>query len=223
LGKTPTILYVSDPSDFDFIVDSIPQTTAITLSLLLRTVGAIIFGVISDRFGRKWPLVANLLVITVLEVGTSFVKTYTEFLAVRSLFGIGMGGIWGLASSTALENLPVEVRGLASGVLQDGYAFGCIIAAIINLILVPEKQPELGSDAWKALFWVASGLSFFTAIFTMMIPESKVFERARKETKGVGVWQKTRTFMDQTRKIMKLHWRLFIYVSLLMTGGLFCL
>ncbi|KAK7439773.1 hypothetical protein VKT23_017347 [Stygiomarasmius scandens] len=198
--------------------DTHDVTTAITLSLLLRTVGAIVFGFLSDRFGRKWPLVSNLLFVTILELGTSFVRTYPQFLAVRSLFGIGMGGIWGLASSTALENLPVEIRGLASGLLQEGYALGCIIAAIINLTLVPEKEPELGSDAWRSLFWVASGLSFFAAIFTMMIPESQIFDKAKRATKGMGVWQKSQVFMSETRKMMKLHWKRFIYVFFLLTG-----
>ena len=77
-------------------------------------------GIISDRFGRKWPLVYNLILVALFELGTGFVRTFPQFLAVRSLFGIGMGGVWGLAASTALESLPVEVRGLASGILQQG-------------------------------------------------------------------------------------------------------
>ncbi|KAF5370282.1 hypothetical protein D9758_006913 [Tetrapyrgos nigripes] len=196
-------------------------TTAITLSLLLRTIGAIIFGFLSDRFGRKWPLVSNLLFVTILELGTSFVQTYDQFLAVRALFGIGMGGIWGLASSTALENLPVEVRGLASGVLQEGYALGCILAGVVNLSLVPEKQEQLGVDSWRALFWVASGISFFTAVFTMVIPESRVFVRAKRETEGIGAMQRTRVFVEETRKMVQLHWKVFIYAFLLMTGFTF--
>jgi MFS family permease len=109
------------------------KTTAITLTLLFRSLGAVgtvlsesdffhfihsflkvVFGIISDRYGRKWPLVYNLILIAVLQLGAGFVQTYPQFLAVRSLFGIGMGGIWGLAAATALENLPVEVRGVAS-------------------------------------------------------------------------------------------------------------
>src|SRR5712675_978626 len=74
----------------------------------------VIFGILSDRFGWKWPLVIDLLICSALELGAGFVHTFSQFLALRSLFGITMGGIWGLASSTALENLPIEVRGLAS-------------------------------------------------------------------------------------------------------------
>src|SRR5882672_1933760 len=82
----------------------------------------------SDRYGRKWPLVINLLFCSVLQIGSSFCTTFQQFLGVRSLFGVAMGGIWGLATSTALENVPVETRGFLSGVLQQGYAAGYLIA-----------------------------------------------------------------------------------------------
>ena len=94
-------------------------TTSITLTLLLRPVGAIIFGLASDRFGRKWPLIANLLGCSILSLGTGFVTTFSEFLAVRSLFGIFMGGIWGQAAALGLENAPVDARGLLSGIMQQ--------------------------------------------------------------------------------------------------------
>ena len=90
------------------------------LNLIALSLLQAIFGIISDRFGRKWPLVYNLFLVALFELGTGFVQTFPQFLAVRSLFGIGMGGVWGLAALTALESLPVEVRGLASGILQQG-------------------------------------------------------------------------------------------------------
>ncbi len=75
-------------------------TTAITLTLLFRSLGAVVFGVLADRYGRKWTLVANLILIAVFELGSGFCNTYQQFLAVRSLFGIAMGGIWGQAAAT---------------------------------------------------------------------------------------------------------------------------
>ncbi|SCV72011.1 BQ2448_4705 [Microbotryum intermedium] len=104
-------------------------TTSITLTLLFRPLGAIIFGLMSDRYGRKWPLIANILVCAVLSLGTGFVRTFSEFLAVRSLFGIAMGGIWGQAASLGLENLPVEARGLFSGIMQQGTLINTCVAA----------------------------------------------------------------------------------------------
>lgn len=126
-----------------------------------------------------------------------------------------MGGIWGLAAATALENLPVEVRGIASGFLQEGYAVGYLIAAVINLTLVPEV-----SVGWRALFWTASGISLFAAFIRLLLPESEVFLKAKAEEKASGAptVNKTKTFMKETKAMLRRHWILCIYAVLLMTG-----
>jgi len=193
-------------------------TTSITLTLLFRSLGALAFGLLSDRFGRKWPLIFNLLLCCVFELGTGFVSTYSQFLALRAIFGIAMGGIWGLASATALENLPVQLRGLASGILQEGYALGYLIAAVVNLTLVPEQK-----HGWRALFWTAAGLSFFAAVVRAVLPESEIFLRAKRVEKerlaaGFDAPPKTKTFVKETAKMLKLHWKLWIYSVLLMSG-----
>lgn len=171
----------------------------------------------SDRFGRKWPLVFNLALIAVLELGAGFVQTFRQFLALRSLFGIGMGGIWGLAASTALENLPAEARGLASGVLQQGYAVGYLLAAVINLTLVPETKA-----GWRSLFWTAAGISVFAAFVRAVLPESEVFLRAKaaEKARGTDTTKKTKIFLKETKEMLKRHWLLCIYAVLLMTGTL---
>ena len=196
------------------------QTTSITLTLLFRAAGAAIFGIISDRYGRKWPLVANLLMCCALQLGSGFVQTFQQFLAVRSLFGIAMGGVWGLAAATALENLPVEVRGFVSGVVQQGYAVGYLIAAVINLRLVPHVR-----QGWRSLFWTAAGISFFAAIVRALIPESEIFLRARRieREKGNTTARKTKIFFIETKRMLKKHWLLCIYAVLLMTGTSFLL
>jgi MFS transporter, SHS family, lactate transporter len=159
--------------------------------------------------------VVNLLLCAVLELGSGFVTTFRQFLALRSLFGIAMGGVWGLASSTALENLPVEARGLASGVLQQGYALGYLIAAVINLRLVPET-----SQTWRTLFWTASGISAFAAFVRALVPESEVFLRAKalERARGTTTEKKTRVFIRQAGAMLKEHWLLCVYAVLLMTG-----
>ncbi|KAJ7303500.1 MFS general substrate transporter [Mycena albidolilacea] len=190
-------------------------TQAITLTLLFRSIGAVLFGIFSDRFGRKWPLVFNLLLVAVLELGAGFVQTFRQFLALRSLFGIGMGGIWGLAASTSLENLPVELRGFASGILQEGYAFGNLLAALISLKLVQEVAP-----GWRALFWTASGISVFGAFLRSLLPESEAFLKARRAAEAHGTVseaQKTRVFIRETNAMLKKHWMLCIYAVLLLT------
>jgi SHS family lactate transporter-like MFS transporter len=190
-------------------------TTAITLTLLFRSIGAVVFGVISDRYGRKWPLVANLLIVCMLEIGTSFIQTFYQFLALRSLFGVAMGGIWGLAASTALENLPVEVRGLASGIVQQGYAVGYLIACIGNLGLVPHQR-----HGWRILFWLASAYSMSAAILRALLPESAVFLRAKEveRARGTNTSKKTKVFLQEIKTMLKEHWKLCIYAILLMTG-----
>lgn len=108
-------------------------TTAITLTLLLRSIGAAFFGLAGDKFGRKWPMVVNMIVLGLLQIATIYSKTFQQFLAVRSLFGLFMGGVYGNAIAMALENCPVNARGLMSGILQQGYAFGYVLAACANL------------------------------------------------------------------------------------------
>lgn len=89
-------------------------TAAITLTLLLRSVGAAVFGLAGDKYGRKWPMMVNMLVLGLLQVATIYCGTFNEFLAVRSLFGLFMGGVYGNAIAMALENCPVEARGMRS-------------------------------------------------------------------------------------------------------------
>jgi len=204
-------------AQFDKPVHSI--TTSITLTLLFRSIGAVIFGIISDRYGRKWPLVINMLICCVLELGSGFVTEFKSFLAVRSLFGLAMGGVWGLSSATALENLPVEVRALASGILQQGYAVGYLIAAVVNLTLVPHNK-----HTWRALFWFSAGLSFLAAVVRAVLPESELFIRAKQARMDAEAGEtgpppnRTKIFLKETRKMLRQHWALCIYAVLLMTG-----
>ena len=159
----------------------------------------------------------NLLFCAVIELGSGFAQTFRQFLALRSIFGIAMGGVWGLASATALENLPVEARGLGSGVLQQGYACGYLLAAVINLRLVPHT-----STTWRTLFWASAGISAFAAFIRALVPESELFIRARAEqrAKGATTGKKTKVFIQQTRAMLKKHWLLCVYAVLLMTGAL---
>jgi SHS family lactate transporter-like MFS transporter len=159
--------------------------------------------------------VANLLLCSSVQLGTSFVQSFQQFLAVRSLFGIAMGGVWGLASSTALENLPVEARGLASGVLQQGYAVGYLISALLNLFLVPKTH-----HGWRVLFWTTSGISAFAALIRALIPESEVFLRAQAQERSAGgsTTKKSKVFIRRVGEMLKQHWALCIYAVLLMAG-----
>ncbi|KAF8893403.1 major facilitator superfamily domain-containing protein [Infundibulicybe gibba] len=148
-------------------------TTAITLTLLLRPFGAIFFGLLSDRFGRKWPLVSCLMVISVLQIGTGFVTTFSQFLAVRSLFGVAMGGVWGLASATSIESMPVTSRGLYSGLMQSHSQKTKIFLRSLRRMLKTE---------WKIWIYgvvLLSGLNFLAHgsqdLYTTFMQNSKGF------------------------------------------------
>lgn len=224
--------WTCDAMDFFTVSLSVPElqktfkrpakdiTTSITLTLLFRSAGAVIFGAISDRYGRKWPLIFSLIFCAVVELATGFVHTFAQFLAVRSLFGIAMGSVWGMAASNALENLPVETRGLASGIMQQGYDMGYMFAALVNLYLVP-AHPNV---SWRALFWTAAGCSAFAAAFRAVLPESEVFLRARAEEReratlsGAKRESKTLIFFKETKEMLRLHWKLCVYAVLLMAG-----
>lgn len=196
-----------------FNKDSSDITTAITLTLLFRPLGAAIFGLLSDRYGRKWPLVINLVIIAILSLGTGFVDTFSAFLAVRSLFGIGMGGIWGMATSNALENMPAAPRGLFSGILQQGYAIGYLFAASANLTWIAR------TNNWRNLFYLGAGLSLFAAIVRALLPESELFRHVQEERRAAGVKSnKGKEFVRQTKEMLKHNWVRVVYGVLLMTG-----
>ncbi|OTA57412.1 carboxylic acid transport protein [Hypoxylon sp. EC38] len=182
-------------------------STAITLTLLLRSVGAATFGLLGDRFGRKWPMVANLIVLGLLQIATIYSATFEQFLAVRSLFGLFMGGVYGNAVAMALENCPTEARGLMSGILQQGYSFGYVLAACANLGVGGS------TDTWKTVFWIASGLSFAAGLLRCCFPESKQFRAA----KAAGQHISAGDFWKETKLMLAKEWRMCIYCIILMT------
>src|SRR5215813_12402689 len=101
----------------------------IALTLAFRPLGAFIFGLLADRYGRRGPLMIDLVFYSVVEVASGLAPSYGWFLAFRALFGIGMGGEWGVGASLAMEKAPAKHRGVLSGVLQEGYAVGYLLAA----------------------------------------------------------------------------------------------
>ncbi|KAF8610771.1 MFS general substrate transporter [Ceratobasidium sp. AG-I] len=184
-------------------------STSITLTLLFRSLGAAIFGVAGDYYGRKWPMVINMFIIGALQLGTAYAPTYHVFLGVRSLFGIGMGGVWGCAIAMALESVPTEARGLMSGILQQGYSLGYLLAAVFNMTIAPRG----GADGFKDLFYIGAGASFFVGFARMCFPESEQFLRAKEQGEKGG---HTKQFMKEAGIVIKTQWRRIIYACILM-------
>ena len=167
------LTFVLAPVGHDF-GRSIPKVAfAITLTLLMRPIGAFIFGLLGDKFGRRIPLMADIIFYSVMELLTAFAPNFTVFLLLRALFGIGMGGEWGLGASLAMESLPTQARGLFSGILQQGYAFGYLLAAVVYWIIFP-------IFGWRGLF-IAGALPALLVIYIRAhVPESPVWERNRR-------------------------------------------
>src|SRR5256884_5386545 len=153
---------------------------SITLTLAFRPVGAFIFGLLADRYGRKLPLMIDLVFYSVIEVLTGFAPNYTTFLVLRALFGIGMGAEWGVGASLVMEKVSSRYRGVVSGLLQQGYALGFLLAALCYRSLFP----HLG---WRPLFFIG-GLPALLALFVRTRgKESEVWRQRRHESSsGLG-------------------------------------
>jgi SHS family lactate transporter-like MFS transporter len=174
---------------------------AVTLSvtLVFRPVGAFIFGLLADRYGRRLPLMFNVVFYSVIEVLSGLAPNYATFLVLRALFGVGMGGEWGVGASLAMEKVPPRLRGLLSGILQQGYAAGYLMAAVCYFFL-------FGRVGWRPLFFLG-GVPALPALFVLY------------RVKESEVWAKTRhaNWRDLGRSVLS-HWKLFLYIAALMTG-----
>jgi SHS family lactate transporter-like MFS transporter len=187
-------------NDFGTSIEEL--TYAITITLAMRPLGAFIFGLLGDRFGRRIPLMIDIIFFSLMELLTAFAPTYTWLLIFRALYGIGMGGEWGLGASLAMETLPTAARGLFSGILQQGYAFGYLLAAVVYWIVFP-------FFGWRGLF-VAGALPAILVVYIRgQVPESPVWLRRQREATH---------FWSDLRIVLKRHWQLFLYVVLLMTA-----
>src|SRR4029453_15541545 len=119
----------------------------ITLTLAFRPVGAFLFGLMADRYGRRLPLMIDLVFYSVVEVLSGLAPNYMTFLVLRALFGIGMGGEWGVGASLAMEKVPPRWRGVLSGLLQEGYATGYLLAACCYFFVFPRW-------GWRPMFFI---------------------------------------------------------------------
>ena len=170
---------------------------SISLTLGFRPVGAFIFGLLADRYGRRLPLIIDLIFFSIVEVLSGLAPNYATFLILRALFGIGMGGEWGVGASLAMEKVPPKYRGMLSGLLQEGYAAGYLLAACCYFFVFPRW-------GWRPMFFIG-GLPALLAIYVRLhVKESEVWEKTRHATWG------------QLGRSIASHWKLFIYLVLLM-------
>ncbi|HUO05173.1 MAG TPA: MFS transporter [Candidatus Binataceae bacterium] len=198
-----------DAFDFFVLVFVIPKVAeefhrpvsdiafAITATLAMRPIGAIIFGWMADRYGRRIPLMIDVIFYSIVEVASGLAPSYGWFLFFRALYGIGMGGEWGVGASLAMEAVEPKWRGFFSGLLQEGYAVGYLLAAAAYFFVFP-------AFGWRALFFLGGVPALLTIYIRTKVPESEA-------------WENTRPDMARMASAIRADWKTFVYLIVLMT------
>ncbi|SEO60917.1 MULTISPECIES: MFS transporter [unclassified Luteibacter] len=183
----------------EFHVPRQEVTYGLFLTLAARPIGALIFGRLADRYGRRPVLMFDIVLFSVLEVLCAFAPSLGILLGLRFLFGIAMGGEWGIGASLAMESIPAKSRGFVSGLLQSGYPCGFFLAALANWLLVD----HIG---WRGLFVVGALPALLVLYIRRKVPESPVWEGRRAHAR------------ESVFVSMRGHWKLFVYLMLLMAA-----
>ena len=196
------VVFLVDTLATQFHVPKHDIVFSITATLATRPLGAILFGLLADRYGRRIPLMANVVFFSVVELLCGFAPNYSVFLILRTIYGIGMGGEWGVGASLAMEAAPARWRGIFSGILQSGYSIGYLLAAVAARFI----EPHFG---WRAMFW-AGGIPALLALYIRVsVPESEAWKQNRAPTTGTIL------------TVVKDYWRSALYLVLMMTLMMF--
>ena len=162
----------------DFHRSIVDVAFAVTLTLALRPVGALVFGWFADRYGRRVPLMVDIALYSFIELLTAFAPNFAVFLVLRAIFGIAMGGEWGLGAALAMESLPANRRGIFSGILQVGYAVGNLLAGLAFGLLFD----RIG---WRGMFIVGALPAFLIFFIRSYVPESPAWQARAHERLAV--------------------------------------
>lgn len=192
-----TFIMVDVAKDFHQSLPDIALT--LTATLAMRPAGAFIFGLMADRYGRRRPMMINIIFYSIIEVFSGLAPNYLVFMILRLLYGIGMGGEWGVGASLVMESVPVKRRGLLSGFLQEGYAVGFLLAGAAYYFIYPHF-------GWRMMFFIGG----LPALLTLFI-RSKVKETESWKSHKTSNW---REYFHLSAK----HWKLFLYLVILMSA-----
>ena len=197
------LVYAEIAHDFGTSLTKMAFLTTVTL--LMRPVGALLFGLWADRRGRRIPLMVCVTFYSAVGFACAFAPDFAVLLVLRLLYGIGMGGEWGLGAALAMEKIPPERRGFFSGVLQEGYSLGYLIASLAFLLI----HSALGLS-WRWLFAVSLLPALISLIIRSRVVESEVWQQTREKMKASRTSIRD-VFLD--RRIV----RRFFYLVALMT------
>jgi len=196
------VVFLFDSLAAQFHVSKAAIVATLAWTLLMRPVGAFIFGLLTDRYGRRIPLIANVVFFSVIELLCGFAPNYAVFLVLRILYGIGMGGEWGVGTSLVMEATSSRWRGILSGILQNGYAVGYLLAALAYRFAFP-------AWGWRPMFWLGGIPALLAFYISAKVPESEAWQRHRAPSTG-GVL-----------RAVGQQWKLCLYLLLLMTFMMF--
>jgi len=197
------LVFVLTAMSKDFGITIVTATLAITFTLVMRPVGALIFGPLAEKFGRKPVLVINIAIFALIELATALAPNFESFFILRVVYGIAMGGIWGVASALTMESIPTRSRGVVSGLFQAGYPLGYLIASIIFGLLMPVV-------GWRGMFAIGVVPILLAAFIFFKVDESPVWLESRGrpgERRKPAFWPAVRS-----------QWPLLIFAIVLMAA-----
>jgi SHS family lactate transporter-like MFS transporter len=192
------IVFLIDTLAAQFHVPKSAIVATIGYTLAMRPAGAVVFGLLADRYGRRKLLMANVVFFSIVELLCGFAPSYTVFLILRTIYGIGMGGEWGVGASLAMESAPPKWRGILSGVVQSGYSIGYLLAALAARFV----QPAWG---WRAMFWVGGVPALLAFYIRTRVREPEAWKQHRAPT------------VVAILRSASGHWKTFSYLVLLIT------
>ena len=196
------IVFLYDTLSHQFGVTKKAIVFTTTATLALRPVGAFIFGLLADRYGRRIPLMANVIYFSIIELACGFAPNYTVFLILRALFGIGMGGEWGVGASLAMEAAPTRWRGILSGILQSGYSIGYLLAAMAARFVLP-------AWGWRPMFWLGALPALLALYIRTKVSESEAWQHHRAGSMG------------DVLRVVAVNYKRFLYLVVLMVFMMF--
>lgn len=191
------VVFLFDTLAHQFGVTKKDIVLTTTVTLAMRPVGALLFGLLADRYGRRIPLMANVIYFSIIELLCGFAPNFTVFVILRALFGIGMGGEWGVGASLAMEAAPVRWRGILSGILQSGYSIGFLLASLAARFLLP-------AWGWRPMFWIGALPALLALYIRTKVPESEAWKQHRAASTG------------QVLRVVAREWKRFAYLVVLM-------
>jgi SHS family lactate transporter-like MFS transporter len=192
------VVFVLNQLSQEFKVGVPAVSEALFLTLAMRPIGAFLFGRIADHYGRRPALMISVVFYSIAELATAASPSLTVFLILRALFGVGMGGVWGVGASLAFESVPVSSRGFVSGLLQVGYPCGYLLASVVYGLLFD----QIG---WRGMFVLGALPALLLFYIRSNVPESSVWTEMRAQPKAAGLLSS-----------LSGHWGLALYAMILM-------